>query len=139
MALPGTNKSFDAFQADSFACNQYAQASLGADPAKAANDAAAGNALIGSAIGAAAGAAIGAATGNAGHGAAIGAGSGLLIGSASGANTYGYSYGQMQLLYDNAYVQCMYAKGNQVPVRAAYRGGPPQGGAPAPHYVPPTN
>ena len=142
MVLPGTNKSFEAFQADSFACNQYAQASLGAtNPGKAASDAAVGNAVVGSLIGAAAGAAIGAATGQAGPGAAIGAGSGLIIGSAAGGGAYGYSYAQTQRLYDNAYIQCMYAKGNQVPVRAGYRDMPPQRPAPpappAPYYGPP--
>jgi len=137
MALPGTGKSFEAFQADSFACNQFAQASLGAtNPNKAASDAAAGNAVVGALLGAAAGAAIGAASGQAGPGAAIGAGSGLIIGSAAGGNAYGYSYAQTQRLYDNAYVQCMYAKGNQVPVRGGYRDGPPRPG-PGPYYGPP--
>ena len=47
MALPGTSKSFDQFQADDISCRQFAQYSLGAtDPTKAANDAAAANAVI---------------------------------------------------------------------------------------------
>jgi hypothetical protein len=127
MVLPGTSKSFDAFQADNFACQQFAQASLGYAGAVAGQpvaDPAAANAVIGGTLlGAAAGAAIGAASGQAGPGAAIGAGAGLLLGSAAGSNALGYGYYTNQRRYDNAYVQCMYAKGNQVPVRAGYRNG----------------
>jgi len=129
MVLPGTNKSFEAFQADSFTCQQFAQASLGyagAAPGQSVTDPAAANAVIGGTLlGAASGAAIGAASGGAGPGAAIGAGAGLLIGSAVGGNALGYGYYANQRRYDNAYVQCMYAKGNQVPVRAGYRSGMP--------------
>jgi outer membrane lipoprotein SlyB len=91
--------------------------------------------VAGTVIGAAAGAAIGSVTGRAGPGAAIGAGTGLLFGSAAGSNAAGASYYQVQRRYDQAYVQCMYAKGNQVPVRAGYRG-PPARMAP-PGYLPP--
>ena len=121
MVLPGTNKSFDQFQADGYACTQYAQQMTG-NAGQAAADAATGNAVAGTLIGAAAGAAIGSVSGRAGPGAAIGAGTGLLFGSAAGSNAAGLSYYQVQRRYDQAYVQCMYAKGNQVPVRANYRG-----------------
>ncbi|HTR58809.1 MAG TPA: glycine zipper family protein, partial [Casimicrobiaceae bacterium] len=110
MALPGSAKSFDQFQADDVSCRQYAQYYIGpGDPAKAANDAAAANAAWGTALGAAAGAIIGAATHSAGTGAAIGAGTGLLVGSASGANAAGATYYGAQRQYDAAYLQCMYA------------------------------
>jgi hypothetical protein len=132
MVLPGTNKNFDQFQADGYACSQYAQQMTGGAGQAAANNAA-GNAAIGSLIGAAAGAAIGSVGGNAGAGAAIGAGTGLLYGSAAGSNYAGYSNYQMQRQYDQAYVQCMYAKGNQVPMREGYR---PRM-APPPGYYPP--
>lgn len=136
MAFPGTSKNFDQFQADDVSCRQYAQYSIGAtDPSQAANNAAAANAVIGAGLGAAAGAIIGSATGQAGPGAAIGAGTGLLFGSATGANAAGYTYDQAQRQYDAAYLQCMYAKGNQVPVGPRYGprpyGYPPQG-APIP-------
>lgn len=123
MALPGTNKSFDQFQADSFACQQFAQQTVDGS-AQQANNTAAANAVAGTAVGALAGAAIGAATGSAGTGAAIGAGTGLLFGSAAGSNAYYYGYYDVQRRYDGAYLQCMYAKGNQIPVRGAapYRG-----------------
>jgi hypothetical protein len=131
MALPGTSKSFDQFQSDDASCRQFAQYAVGGDPTQQANNAAAGNAFWGSALGAAAGAIIGSATGQAGPGAAIGAGTGLLFGSASGANAAGYTYAQAQRQYDSAYLQCMYAKGNQVPMA---RNAPP----PRPYgYAPP--
>jgi hypothetical protein len=123
MVLPGTNKSFDQFQADSFSCQQFAQQLIGGS-ADQANNTAAANAVAGTAVGALAGAAIGSATGNAGAGAAIGAGTGLLFGSAASSNAYYYGYYDVQRRYDGAYMQCMYAKGNQIPVRGAapYRG-----------------
>ncbi|MGH8851945.1 MAG: glycine zipper family protein [Casimicrobiaceae bacterium] len=133
MALPGTNKSFDQFQADSFACQQFAQQSVGG-PTEQANNTAAANAVAGTAVGALAGAAIGAASGNAGAGAAIGAGTGLLFGSAASTNAYYYGYYEMQRRYDGAYLQGMYAKGNQIPVRGAARYRAP---APYPYYGPP--
>lgn len=144
MALPGSAKSFDQFQADDVSCREYAQYSLGpSDPAKAANDAAAANAAWGAALGAAAGAIIGSAWGAAGHGAAIGAGSGLIWGSAAGANAAGATYYGAQRQYDSVYLQCMYAKGNQVPAAAAprsrYYNGPPPYGYPYPAPAPPAS
>jgi hypothetical protein len=126
MVLPGTSKSFEAFQADNFACQQFAQSSLGlnAPPGQLVADPAGGGAAVaGTLIGAAAGAAIGAVTGQAGAGAAIGAGSGLLFGSAAGANASSWNNMTVQRRYDNAFLQCMYAKGNQIPVRAVSRNG----------------
>jgi hypothetical protein len=135
MALPGTSKSFEQFQADDVSCRQYAQYTIGGgDAAQQANNAAAANAAVGAALGAAAGAIIGSATGQAGSGAAIGAGTGLLFGSASGANAAGYTYAQAQHQYDSAYLQCMYAKGNQVPFGPRY--GPPGYGPPVYSYPP---
>jgi hypothetical protein len=126
VALPGSNKTFDQFQADAYTCQQFAQQSVGGT-ADQANNYAASNAVAGTAIGAAAGAIIGSASGNAGAGAAIGAGTGLLFGSAAGSNAYYGGYYEVQRRYDGAYMQCMYAKGNQIPVRgpAHYRAPPP--------------
>ena len=85
-------------------------------------------AIVGAVVGGAAGAIIGSVSGNAGHGAAIGAGTGLLFGSAAGANAAGYNSYDLQRRYDGAYLQCMYAKGNQVPARYGPRAyGPPPG------------
>ena len=126
VALPGRNKTFDQFQADTFVCQEFARQSVGG-AAERANNNAANSAIAGTAIGAAAGAIIGSASGNAGPGAAIGAGTGLLFGSAAGSNAYGAGYYQTQRRYDGAYMQCMYAKGNQIPVRGPerYRAPPP--------------
>lgn len=125
--LPGSRKSFDDFRNDDAVCRSYAQTAIGGPAAgQPAADAAAANAAVGAALGAAAGAIIGAATGQAGHGAAIGAGTGLIFGSAAGGNVaYASSY-TMQRDYDVAYVQCMYAKGNQVPGRVSYPGSAPR-------------
>lgn len=113
MVLPGTGKTFDQFRIDDANCRNYAYQSIGGPASnQQATDKAVAGALIGTVVGAAAGAAIG---GNS-RGTAVGAGTGLLFGTAAGSNAgYSTGYGQ-QRLYDNAYVQCMYASGNRVPV-----------------------
>jgi len=122
MALPGPGKPFEVFQEDDMVCRQWAARQIGQTPQETANQSTVTGAVVGTAVGAGLGAAIGAAAGNAGTGAAIGAGSGLLVGTAAGANA-GQVYGrQAQRKYDVAYIQCMYAKGNQVPgARRVYR------------------
>ena len=136
MVLPGSQKTVDQFQRDGAACQQFAQQRVAPAGEAAVNNAAA-NAAVGTALGAAAGAIIGSATGQAGAGAAIGAGTGLLFGSASGSNVaYASSY-QIQRAYDVAYMQCMYAQGNQVPGRVAAR--PPVYSYPPPNYPPPSS
>jgi hypothetical protein len=138
MVMPGAQKSFDQFRADEVDCRNYAQAVLGGPNAgQPASDAAAANAVAGAALGAAAGAIIGSVSGNAGSGAAIGAGTGLLFGSAAGSNTAGYSSYALQRQYDVAYMQCMYARGNQVPGQVAYRGVAPPPRTPVYSYPPP--
>jgi hypothetical protein len=134
MALPGSAKSFDAFRADDMACRDYAHFQMGPPPGQTPGDVAGANMLGGAALGAAAGAIIGSVSGHAGPGAAIGAGTGLLFGSAAGANAAGYSSYDLQRRYDSAYLQCMYAKGNQVPARSVprYYGPPPGYVAPPP-------
>ena len=114
LVLPGTGRSMDSFRYDDNECRQYAYAQIGGTSAQqAANQAAVGSAVVGTAIGAAAGAAIGGS-----QGAAVGAGVGLVGGSAVGTSSaYASGYGT-QRQYDNAYVQCMYAKGHRVPVPA---------------------
>jgi hypothetical protein len=125
--LPAPGKSFEQFQADDAICRQWAE--RGSNPQETANQNTATGAVVGTVLGAGVGAALGAASGNPGAGAAIGAGSGLLVGTASGASS-GEAYGsEAQRRYDNTYVQCMYAKGNQIPgttrrVRR-YRAAPP--------------
>ena len=144
LVLPAPGKPFDQFQVEDRICKQWAGQQIGVNPQEAANQSAVTGAVAGTAIGAAAGALIGAAAGDAGAGAAIGAGSGLLVGTASGASAAQASSWELQRRYDNAYVQCMYAKGNQVPgvvqryrVRRTIPPPPPPGmNSVPPDYVP---
>ena len=119
MVLPAPGKPFEVFQADDMLCRQYAESQTGPGPAEAGAQSAVASGAVGTVVGAAAGALIGAVTGSPGVGAAIGGGSGLLLGSLSGAQAGGASAAALQSRYDTAYVQCMYARGNQVPGVAA--------------------
>ena len=116
MVLPGTGKPFEQFQADDAACRQFALQSAGITTERAAVSSTVTGAAVGTAIGAAAGAALGAAAGNPAIGAAAGAGVGLLGGSAVGGSYANANVGSVQQRYDAGYMQCMYAKGNQIPV-----------------------
>lgn len=112
MALPGQGKNFDQFRADDADCRSYAQSQIGGTTAaEMADESGVRSAALGTAIGAVAGAAIG------GHqGAGVGAGVGLLGGSLAGSGAAQGTARTAQQRYDNAYVQCMYAKGENVPV-----------------------
>lgn len=128
MVLPGSGKSFEQFQADDAMCQQWAYQQTGITPQHAQTGNVVAGAAVGTVAGAAAGAAIGAAAGSPATGAAVGAGVGALGGTTVGASS-GYAAGtSVQNRFDIAYVQCMYAKGNQVPLP---RGARPQG-APGP-------
>jgi hypothetical protein len=117
LVLPAPGKPLERFQTDDMICRQWAGQQTGISAQETANRNTATSAAVGTVIGAGAGALLGAASGQAGEGAAIGAGSGLLIGTSSGASA-GQAYGwEVQQQYDYAYVQCMYAKGNQIPGR----------------------
>lgn len=134
MALPGTGKNFEQFRHDDGECRRYALQQVGgASAERAAVDAGVRSAAVGTVVGAVAGAAIG------GRDAAgVGAGTGLLVGSMAGSESARSSAYGAQRNYDNAYVQCMYAKGQRVPVSGA----PARDTAPAPAaastvYLPP--
>ena len=115
MALPGSGKNFEQFRSDDAECRQYAQHQVGgADANQAAADAGVRSAAVGTVVGAVAGAAIGGR-----DGAGVGAGTGLLVGSMAGTGAAQSSAYATQRNYDNAYIQCMYAKGQQVPVSGA--------------------
>ncbi len=116
MVLPGNGKNFEHFQADDAVCRQWAAERTGTTVARASTESTMSGAAIGTVLGATAGAAIGTAAGNPATGAVVGAGGGLLGGTAIGA---GYAKGagtSVQGRYDIAYMQCMYAKGNQIPI-----------------------
>lgn len=139
MVLPGSGKGFEQFQADDAACRQWAAQQTGTTPERAATRSTVSGAAIGTAAGAAAGAAIGAAAGSPATGAAVGAGVGLAGGTAVGAGYAGSAHVTVQQRYDMNYMQCMYAKGNQIPVRGASPryAAPPVPPAQAPSGVPP--
>ena len=112
--MPGPGKSFDVFQIDQANCKQYA-ASQVQGQAEAANNRAVGGALLATALGAGLGAGIGAAAGNVGAGAAVGATAAAAGGAAYGADASAQAQYGIQQQYDNAFAQCMYARGEQVP------------------------
>jgi hypothetical protein len=120
--LPGSNTSFEIFKQDQEECNQYAQTQV-AGQAESANRVAVGSALLSAALGTA----VGVATGN-GPGAGIGAAIGGLVGTGIGASNSQGIQATTQIQYNNAYMQCMYAKGHLVP------GAPPP--PPAPPQLP---
>ncbi|MFC5473473.1 glycine zipper family protein [Paraherbaspirillum soli] len=140
MALPGSGKSYDQFRNDEAVCQRYAQERIGPYAPQAAADNATATAVTGTLIGATVGALIGAASGRAGAGAAIGAGGGLLVGSSVAGDSAARSSYSMQHQYNNVFTQCMYAKGNRVPVPAGYASRqsqyapPPQYGVPPDYY-----
>ena len=118
MVLPGSGKDFEQFQIDDAVCRQWALHQIGKAPAQASTEAAVTGAAVGTVLGAATGAAVGAASGQPATGAAVGSGVGLLGGTAIGTDRGAYAEGVVQRRYDIAYMQCMYLKGNQIPVRA---------------------
>jgi hypothetical protein len=130
MVLPRTGVPFNQFRNDDVICQQYASFQVGGTtPNQAAIQSGATSAVVGTALGAAAGAAIGG-----GSGAAIGAGSGLVAGSLVGTGIAGSSIDEVQQRFDIAYIQCMYAKGHQVPVSGQF-----SATTPPPQVVTPTN
>jgi len=107
--MPAPNKPFEVFVQDQTSCKQYASGQV-AGQADAANNQAVGGAVMGTALGAGLGAAIGG-----GRGAAVGAASGAAAGTSAGVGANQNAQYNIQQQYDNAYSQCMYSRGNQVP------------------------
>ena len=112
--MPGPGKTFDAFQSDNSSCKAFATDQVRGQ-ADASNQRTAGAVALTTILGAGLGAAVGGSVGDAGSGAAIGAatgaGTGTMIGAGNGAN----DQAMIQQQYDNAFSQCMFAKGEQVP------------------------
>lgn len=120
--MPAPNKPFEVFVEEDNYCRAYAQQAIGGtNAADAGNERAVGTAVVGTVVGAA----VGTALGGQRHGTAVGAGTGLLVGSTVGAEQGAMSSRGLQRRYDIAYMQCMYAKGNQVPGYAMPRNVPP--------------
>lgn len=116
-ALPAKGKSFDQFQMEQYTCKQYADDQI-REQADRANSTGLLEGVGGTILGAGLGAAIGG-----GHGAAIGAAGGAVAGTAVGAGTSSNEQHGIQQQYNNAYVQCMVAKGNKI--QPVYRPAPP--------------
>jgi Putative peptidoglycan binding domain len=112
--MPGPGKSFEAFQSDNALCKSFAGDQVKGQ-ADAANQRAVGTALLTTVLGAGLGAATGAIGGYAGGGAAVGAAAGAGTGTAIGAANSTDAQMNIQQQYDNAFSQCMYAKGELVP------------------------
>jgi hypothetical protein len=136
MALPGTGKPFDQFRGDDGSCRQYAfESSGGQTGAKAQEESGVKSAVAGAAIGALIGAAV-----SGGHGAAIGAGVGGGAGAIAGVGAGETSSYEIQRRYDQAYTQCMYARGHRVAVSGRFAPstyGQSAAPGPASAYTPP--
>jgi uncharacterized protein YcfJ len=138
--MPGPGKSFDTFQTDQSSCKVFA-ANQVQGQAERSNQRAVGAALLTTVLGAGLGAAVGAPWDSAGAGAGAGAAAGAATGAAVGADMSANDQIGIQVQYDNAYSQCMFAKGELVPgyspppgvaVYGRYGGG---GGGPDPALV----
>ena len=143
LVWPAPGKPLEVFQADDAVCRQFASRQVGVEPSDSANKSLASAAAVGTVLGVGLGAAIGAATGQVGVGLGIGAAGGALLGTGVAMGPSSGAGWEVQRRYDNAYMQCMYTKGNQVPgaaVRTYRRAVPPPAGfAPPPYgaYPPP--
>ncbi len=114
VAIPGTSKGWDQFQADDSTCRGFAANRAGV-PNEAAAAAGVGSAAVGTVLGAAVGGLLGGS-----NGAAVGAGMGLFTGGIVGANNAQIAGSETQRRYDQFYFQCMYAHGNRVPAPAGF-------------------
>jgi len=135
MVTPPPDKPFAVFTQEQNDCKSFAQGQV-SGAVKQANNQAAGTAVVGTALGAGLGAAVGG-----GRGAGVGAASGAVAGTAAAADNAAAAQLTIQQQYDNAYSQCMYAKGNIVegfapPAAAAPPPPPPVAAPAAPRYDP---
>ena len=122
--LPPPHKAFETFQVEQATCKQYADDQVRGQ-AERANSTGLLQGLGATAIGAGLGAAVGG-----GHGAAVGTAMGATAGTVVGASTSSRQDRSIQQQYDDAYVQCMVAKGNLIPQAAPrqtviYQSAPP--------------
>lgn len=135
--MPGQGKPFETFMKEDAACRQWAERQMGTSAQETYDKDLATGAIAGTAVGTGLGAAIGSASGHVGAGAAVGAATGLLFGSAVGSGAAQQSSREVQRRYDNAYMQCMYSYGNQVPGYHPVAAAPPKPAAAVPPPPPP--
>ena len=112
--MPAPNKPFSEFLADQKECKVFAEGQVDGQ-ASAANKGAAAGALLITGLGGASGGMIGMTTGTPGSGAVVGAAYVATNAGSSGLDVSRASNPGIQVQYDNAYVQCMYVRGHQVP------------------------
>ncbi|WP_034412066.1 glycine zipper family protein [Derxia gummosa] len=116
MVMPAANKPFEVFMAEDEQCRAWGQRAIGGGQvADSANASLATSAAAGTVLGAAAGAL----AGGSGEAAGVGAAVGMVTAAAVGSDSARYAGSEAQRRYDTAYLQCMYAKGNQVPATPA--------------------
>ena len=113
--MPSSAKPFQVFQQEQAECKQYAQSQV-AGQADAANQMAVGAVVLGTVLGAALGSAT---SGRHYDDTGAGAATGAIVGTGIAANSSQNTQSSIQEQYNNAYVQCMYSKGNQVPGAAS--------------------
>lgn len=124
--MPGPYKPFEVFVQDDDLCRGWAAHSIGQPGHDAAAQAVLSSTALGTAIGALAGAA-----GGGGRAVGSGAAAGAAIGAMAGAGQSNAVAWNEQRRYDVAYQQCMYARGNVVPMYG-YRPVPAAPPPPAP-------
>lgn len=107
--LPAPGKPLDRFAEEDAYCKQFARQQVTGAPEQA-NGQVIASAVVGTILGAGLGAAIGG-----GQGAGVGAAAGTLLGTGVGSGNNAWTQMSLQQRYNVAYMQCMYAKGNQVP------------------------
>lgn len=129
--MPGPGKAFATFQADNASCKEFASEQVKGQ-AEASNQRAVGAALLTTVLGTGLGAATGGLAGDAGGGAAVGAAVGAGGGAVLGAGNSSADQAAIQQQYDNAFAQCMYSRGNQVPGFAPVVAAAPAAAAAAP-------
>jgi len=109
--MPSPHASFEVFADDDLVCRDFAARRSGAAEPAAGEETARG-AVAGAAAGAVAGAMLGRGDAEA---IGTGAGAGLILGGAQGMAREHEARDTRQYRYDTSYMQCMYAKGHQVP------------------------
>jgi hypothetical protein len=134
--MPGPGKSFEQFRIDQASCKAYAADQVRGQ-AEHANQRAVGAAALTTALGVGVGALAGSVTGNMGAGAAIGGAAGMGVGAGVGAGNSGNAQYGIQQQYDNAFAQCMYAKGEQVAGYQQYIASPAVMPGPGPYGADP--
>lgn len=107
--LPAPGKPLDKFAEEDAYCREYARQQVALAPEQVDSQLI-GSAVVGTLLGAGLGAAVGR-----GPGAAFGAATGTLIGTGMASGNAAWAQMTIQQRYNIAYMQCMYAKGNQVP------------------------